>query len=163
MTTFDHAAGRAIWKKINKDKTEEYDIDPDTRDLISFMYSMRTTTFPVGEERKFRVMADEKLYDLQVKALKKEKVKLPGYGEVESVKLKPTAKFEGLFVRKGDMEVWVSTDDRRVMTMTSAKIPVASVHLVLDEVRGPGDDFWVAPKKKRKEDKPKRPRRRKRR
>ena len=145
VTVFDHQAGRAHWRKRNKDEGKTYDIDPDTRDLISFMYSMRTAEFPVGTSQTFQVMADEKLYELHVKALKEEAVKLDLYGEVDSIKLKPTAKFEGLFVRKGDMEVWVSADPRRIITRATAKIPVASIWLVLDEVTGPGEDFWVNP------------------
>ena len=81
--------------------------------------------------------------------IKEGRKKLAKQEPVPSVKLKPTATFEGLFVRKGEMEVWVSTDPRRIITMASAKIPVASIRLVLDEVKGPGDDFWVRPRRRR--------------
>lgn len=89
-------------------------------------------------------MADEKLYDMSITAEKTTRIKLPKYGKVESVQLRPRAMFQGLFVRKGTMTVWVSTDDRKVITKASIKVPVAHVNLVLDKVTGPGDDAWVA-------------------
>ena len=35
-----------------------------------------------------------------------------------------------------------STDARRVCTRIKAAVPVASIKLKLDEVKGPGKDFW---------------------
>jgi hypothetical protein len=143
VTTFDHANGVATLENRRSNTTKEYPIDPDTRDLISFMYYMRTADFPVGTRQEFRVMADEKVYDLFVKALKIEKVKLRRFGKVKSVLLEPEAAFDGLFVRKGKMRLWVSEDERRIITRASIKVPVAGVHLKLDKVTGPGDDRWI--------------------
>lgn len=155
ITTFDHEKGIAILENVRRGTTKEYGIDPDTRDLVSFMYSMRTQRFPVGTEQAFRVMADEKLYDLTVKSLKEDTVKLKRFGKVASVVLEPEAEFQGLFVRKGKMRLWVSEDDRRIITKAAIEVPVANVNLVLDNVGGPGDDAWVnqdgedeAPKKR---------------
>jgi hypothetical protein len=88
-------------------------------------------------------MADDKIYDLFVKALGEETVKLATFGAVKSMKLEPTAAFDGLFVRKGRMTVWVSQDKRNLVTRMVAGVPVASIKVVLSEVRGPGDDFWT--------------------
>ena len=80
---------------------------------------------------------------------------LTGIGiEPGPVLLEPEAAFEGLFVRKGKMRLWVSEDDRRLITKATIKVPVASLVLKLKEVTGPGDDIWVTksaekgPKKK---------------
>jgi hypothetical protein len=162
VTTFDHANGIATLEDRRKETSRQYEIDEDTRDLISFMYSMRSSTFPVGSRQEFRVMADEKLYNLFVKALKKERVKVSKIGKVESVLLEPEAKFQGLFVRKGKMRLWVSEDDRRLITKATIKVPVASVVLKLKEVTGPGDDIWVT-KGAEKDKKKRSPARRRRR
>ena len=146
VTTFDHQSGLATYQNKRKEDTKQYSIEEKTRDLVSFMYSMRTISLPVGGAEDFRVMADEKLYDLTIKALEEQSVKLPKYGNVESIVFEPEAAFQGLFVRKGKMKVWVSEDDRKIITKASIKIPLAQVHLVLDKVTGPGDDKWVAKK-----------------
>jgi hypothetical protein len=143
ITTFDYERGMARWESKIKDKVKEYPIQEDTRDLVSFLYYMRSKPLSVGKTGHYRVMADEKIYDLSVRVLKKEKVKLPRYGRVASLKMEPQAKFQGLFVRKGKMTVWASDDDRYIVTRISATVPVASVKVVLCGVSGPGDDFWV--------------------
>lgn len=162
VTTFDHELGVATLENRREETTRQYGIDDDTRDLVSFMYSMRTASFPVGSRQLFRVMADEKLYDLHVKALKRERIRLPRFGKVETVLLEPEATFEGLFVRKGKMKLWVSEDDRRLIAKASIKVPVASLVLKLIKVTGPGDDMWVRKSLEEEKRKPASPRRRRR-
>jgi hypothetical protein len=62
---------------------------------------------------------------------------------VDVTRIEPEAAFNGLFMRKGKITVWVSRDDRRVCTRVDAEVPVANIHIVLDKVLGPGDDAWV--------------------
>ena len=143
MTTFDHARGQGRWESLLKNRVKEFEIDPDTRDLMGLMYWIRRE--PVGEDetRHYKVMTDEKLYELIVEAGKKERVALKRYGRVPTVKMEPKGKFDGMFVRKGRMWLWVSDDPRYVIVRVSASVPVASIKIVLERVRGPGNDFWV--------------------
>lgn len=144
-TLFDHANQRATWIHNVRNQTNEFEIAEDTRDLITFMYFMRTQELTVGQNHDYQVMADEKIYDLNLKALSREKVELEKYGAVESIEIEPTAEFDGLFVRRGRMTVWVSEDDRRLLTQARVSVPVANVHIKLHEVTGPGGDFWLNP------------------
>lgn len=144
ITTFNHQAGKAHWKHLLKEDEHDFDIDPDTRDLISFMYYMRSKEMEVGTTYEYRIMADEKLYDLIIRPVKKEKVRLSALGErIKSLKYEPDAKFQGLFVRVGKLTVWVSDDDRKIATKINARVPVASVQLELKKVEGPGDDIYT--------------------
>jgi len=143
ITVFDHAAGKAHLHNVKRDKREIIDIDPDMRDLVAFMYSMRTHDYVVGEEREYRVLTDEKIYDLWLKVEGMDTMKFDRFGKVRSFRIEPKAAFEGLFVRKGKLTVWVSDDPRRICTRIMATVPVANVRINLVEVRGPGDDFWV--------------------
>lgn len=149
VTEFDHGKRKAVWTRLKDGKRHELTIQPDTRDLISFMYSMRPKNlFEPGQEFSFQVMADEKIYDLKVLADKVERFRVARYGWLESIKIQPVAEFGGLFVRhKGKAWMWISLDPRRLITKISVRIPVASVNIVLHSVYGPGDDFWVAPPK----------------
>ena len=134
VTEFDHRNRRATWRSNKSGRTAELEIEPDTRDVNSFMYYMRARRLKVGEVTRHRVMADEKVYDLFVKALKVENVKVPGLGRMPSVKVEPEAAFHGLFVRKGRVWMWVSDDDRRFCTRLIAQVPVANVSLLLRQV-----------------------------
>lgn len=143
LTEFDHANGKAYWTHRRKGDRKEFAIDADTRDIVTFMYYMRKREFQPGETAEFRVMADEKIYDLFVKAGPVETMKMPRYGKVRTIRITPEAAFQGLFVRKGKMTLWVSQDERRLATRIQATVPVADVHINLHEVKGPGTDPWV--------------------
>ena len=142
-TTFDHKNLKATWTSRLSDKVEEYTIDPDTRDIVTFMYYVRRKQFEPNTVNKYRVMADDKIYDLILKAQEVDTIKLDHFGKLPCMRFEPEAKFGGLFVRKGRMWMWVSQDSRRLATKVSAQVPVASITLWLDQVSGPGEDFWV--------------------
>lgn len=142
---FDHATGQAHLESFLTGKKKTIAIEPDTREIISLMYLVRSMNVDVGAEKTMKVLASEKIYDLFIKVPRKEPVKLERYGAVESYLFDPEAAFDGLFVRKGKVYLWVSADERRLCTKISAAVPVASIEIRLAEVKGPGDDFWVQP------------------
>jgi len=148
ITTFDFQNLTAHWTNALSSGDRFFPIEKDTRDLITYMFYMRRTQFETNTVYKFKVMADEKIYDLVVQSMKVEDVDLDDYGDVPSLKFYPEAAFGGLFVRKGKMWMWVSQDSRHIATKVSVSVPVASVSLTLAQVRGPGDDLWIrkAPK-----------------
>lgn len=144
ITTFDHPARMAHWQHLLRDSHEDFAIKADTRDLLSFMFFMRSQSWDAHKGYHFQVMADEKLYDLYVTAVGYEEINLREFGPVRSLKLMPEAVFQGLFVRVGRLEVWVSDDDRCLLTKGTAIVPfpIGTIRLMLQTVEGPGDDFW---------------------
>ncbi len=148
-TTFDWESMTAHWVSRLDGREKTFPLVPGVKDIPSLMYDLRRTGFEPRAKYAFQVMADEKIYALEVHTGRPEDVKLPGYGRVKSLKMEPKASFEGVFVRKGRMWVWVSTDPRHLMTQVSIEVPVARVRLVLIKVKGPGEDFWVDRKRAR--------------
>lgn len=146
ITTFDHKARTAHWRHLLKNDSKDFAIDADTRDLISFMFYMRSQKFEPGKHYEFRVMADEKLYDLLVETRDIETLDIGNYAKIRSLKLDPEAKFQGLFVRVGKLEVWISDDKRCLCVRAIAKAPViGTIRLLIDRVEGPGEDYWTHP------------------
>lgn len=146
VTTFDHKARMAHWQHLLRNDSQDFTIDADTRDLISYMFYMRSQKFKPGKHYDFRVMADEKLYDLMVEARDIETLDIGNYAKIRTLKLDPEAKFHGLFVRVGKLEVWISDDERCLCVRATAKAPViGTIRLLIDRVEGPGDDFWTHP------------------
>lgn len=145
LTTFDHAAGKGVWRSLSRKDKEpiEFVIQPDTRDLMGLMYWIRKEPFTAGETRQYEVMTDDRLYELIVEVGKKERVSLSRYGKVACLKMEPKGKFQGMFVRKGRMWLWVADDPRGPICRVAASVPVASIKIMLKEIRGPGDDFWT--------------------
>lgn len=147
ITTLDHAAGTARYVHQVSGNEKTYIIEPDTRDILSFMYFMRSERLEESAVTRYRVMSDEKIYDLILTAFKAGRIELPQYKrKVESLEIEPEAMFDGLFVRKGKATVWVSRDPRRLLTFAKIGVPFGRVRVTLQEVGGPGDDFWIAEK-----------------
>jgi hypothetical protein len=134
VTQFDYETLVASMRSFTSGNKKTFEIEPDTRDLISFMYYMRQFELDPDEEIQQRVMADEDVYDVTVEPQGYDRVKLVDGSRRRSLKLEPKAKFDGLFVRKGRGWMWVSDDDDRIVTMIAAQVPVANVKLVLDKV-----------------------------
>jgi hypothetical protein len=149
VTVFDRTNLIARWESKLTGKKRVFRIEPDTRDIPTFMFSMRGQSFEPGHREHFRVMADEKIYDLWLDIKKKEKVDLDAYSDVACVKIEPEAAFNGLFVRKGKIWAWISTDPRCLAARVEASIPVANIHALLLKVEGPGSDFWVKSREKK--------------
>jgi hypothetical protein len=142
-TTFDHVNKVANWTSFKKNIEKVLEIESDTRDILSSLYYMRSLKIKEGDLNKFTVMEGEKLYEFEVQAHKVERVRTKGFGKVKALKLVPKAKFNGLFIQKGEMTTWGSTDDRFVAVRIEGQIPVAKVKIILSEVYGPSDDFWT--------------------
>lgn len=149
ITTFDFEAGKAYYaQQISKKAKKTYDIGPDTRDLVSFMYFLRSEQLEEKQKALYNVMSDERIYELILNTDKVKGIDLPNYpNDIPSLEIEPQAKFDGLFVRKGKARVWVSRDSRRLMTFAKLKVPFGRVRVTLRSVSGPGNDFWITDKK----------------
>ncbi|MEX2606186.1 MAG: DUF3108 domain-containing protein [Kiritimatiellia bacterium] len=146
VTEFDWDTMRATYTRKREGREDEVklvELEKGTRDLVSFMYFLRRYDFTEGNFYEYKVLADEKLYDLTVKTSGYERIKLENYGRIKSLKMDPEAQFEGVFVRKGKMRVWLSDDDRQLLTKLMLDTPFANVRLLLRSVEGPGADDWV--------------------
>lgn len=146
VTTFDHQARQAHWHHKLKGDQKDFAIDADTRDLLSFMFYMRSQKLEPGRRYDFRVMADEKLYDLIIESRDLETLEIGNFSGIRCLKFDPDAKFQGLFVRTGKLEVWASDDDRCLCVRATARVPlIGTIRLLIDRVEGPGDDYWTHP------------------
>ena len=147
MTFFNHDEKKAFFNRFDRGRMMTYPVEEETRDLVSFMYSLRNIEFPENSQLEYQVMADEKVYDLIINTYEVETVNTGRWGKIPCIRVVPEAKFEGIFVRKGKVEIWVSRDERRVMTKMLVDTPFANVKLTLDEVSGGPEDFWLVNKK----------------
>lgn len=140
---FDYVALTAHWKSYCTGENRRISITTNTRDLVSFMYSGRRDTFQPNTNYLYDILADGKHWSVNVQTRDIETVKLPNYGKIECIRLQPEAGFQGIFGLSGDIEMWVSTDDRSVCTLIKGDVPVASIKAKLCRVTGPGNDDWT--------------------
>jgi len=142
VITFDHEQGMAHWQDMLVDKSEYFAIESDSRDMLSFMFFMRSQKFEPGKDYSFRLISGKKLYDLDVKSKEYKTIKLPKFGRIRSLQLVPSPKFSGVMVNIGRIKIWISDDKRCLCTRATARVPVGSVSVVLAKVEGSGKDSW---------------------
>jgi len=143
---FDHVRCKAGWTSVATSKRREIDIDMETRDVLSFTYFMRKSGFEEGKTELFRVVVDEKVYDLELSGLVSEQVRLDDFGKVGALKIEPRAKFGGVFTRGGRVLLWVSDDPRHICVRMVGLLPVATAKGILTSLKGPGSSEWPRPR-----------------
>jgi acetylornithine deacetylase/succinyl-diaminopimelate desuccinylase-like protein len=108
------------------------------QDPFSCLYYFRTLSaekIKVGQSVSIAVNTDEKNWDLDIDILETKHLEILSIGAYDAVLLEPKAKFQGIFVRKGRMWVWVSTDERRLPLILRTKIPIAgSIYASLEKI-----------------------------
>jgi hypothetical protein len=139
---FDHKAGKAFWTSGLTNAASVVNIGPDTRDVLTLMYYMRPVSAKAGDRSEFRVLVDDKLYNLELTILATEDFKLSGFGRIDCIKVEPKARFGGIFTRKGRVTAWFSNDEHRILTRIVAVLPVANLKGILSEVEGWEDGKW---------------------
>ncbi len=142
LTLFDHANRSALFIDRIANTTNRVEIASQTRDIVSFLYSMRNEKPEDLAAKTHTLLVGGKLYDLNLKIRKEGRIKIPGYGKVDCIQLEPIAEFDGLFLRKGKIFFWVSKNNCRMITCIQAKVPVGKIKVKLQTVSGTGDEFW---------------------
>lgn len=126
-TTFDFAAGKAVWTAVGRNKTREIALDRDARDLLSLLYAVRQEGFTSGSNRTFRALINTKIRDVPVVVGGHEAVKIAGLGAVDCLRVSLALDFEGFFVGSGKAVFWSSTDARHLCMRARVSIPVGSI------------------------------------
>ena len=100
---FDHKAGVAYCQSRLTGEQRVLHIDADSRDVLSLAYWMRGKGLNVGEKRAFRVLVDDKIYDLDITGVAQETLDVNGK-QVKCLHVEPKARFGAIFVRSGHPE-----------------------------------------------------------
>ncbi len=110
----------------SKHREEEVKIDKYVFDPFTALYYLRTKQLEVNKVITIPVSSSEDIYDLQVRVLKREKVKVPA-GEFDCFMVRPVLLKEGIFLHKGDMDVWLTADEYKIPVKMKSKIVIGSI------------------------------------
>ncbi len=144
VTDFNHAKSTARWRKLVRNYHDwNLPIAPDIRDIPSLSYWLRKDGFTGNTTNQFAVMADDKIYKVTL-ALEdlNETIPIPDFGLVPALKGHLDASFEGLFVRKGKVDLWVSKGAPCLILRIDAEVPVAKIKVRLSTINGVGAEQW---------------------
>jgi len=136
---FDYKAMEAKYVKVKKKlfsekkRTKMIKLPGEARkvqDPLSCLYYARGLDLKVGSEHKITVNTSKKNWVMTIKVLREEKQDIKGLGRVQALVVEPTAQFQGIFVRKGKMTVWLEKQTKIPLRM-KVKIPIGSASAVL--------------------------------
>lgn len=122
---FDQVAETAIDHdgKVSK-------IQRGAEDILAAFYYFRTVPLSETDAVSIPVFSDGKSYDLLVKIDGRETITVP-CGTFSTLVVEPQLKYQGLFLNKGKVTIWVTDDQRRVPVLVKSKIAIGSIDIVL--------------------------------
>jgi hypothetical protein len=127
-TIFEADKGNITFFNYVKNIKDEHIIkDRVAWDVISGFYYLRTQPLEIGKAVYIDIFDSDKFYSTEVNVLRKEKIKIPYMGEVDTILVKPELKSDGLFQKKGDILIWLTNDERKIPVRVETKVPVGSV------------------------------------
>ena len=131
---FEIHADRGVYIENERDTAATSSLPLDD---ASFLYFIRTVPLEVGETYSYDRYFKPDRNPVTVKVLRRERVKVPA-GEFDTVVLQPIIKSRGIFSDKGEAQLWITDDDRRLMVQMKSKLSFGSIRLHLKSYRPGG-------------------------
>jgi len=132
-----------LWK-MNKanythnKKTDSYDVPAGHLNVMDAFFLTRTLPVKKNKVLKVPVFDARKLYEIEVRLLKKETIQAPWGEMVECLVIEPRLKSEGIFSSVGTMQIWLTNDARRIPLKMTAKIKIGRIIARLTDYKAPG-------------------------
>ena len=135
---FDHKAKVAT--SIENGVKETVIIPENTQDALSSLYYIRKQPeFIDGKVITVNVNDSGKNWAVDVYVLGRERIETP-VGEFNTIKLKTYPKYEGVFMHKGEIFIWITDDTRRIPMLMKSTISIGSIVATLSDMKL-GDDI----------------------
>ena len=130
---FNQDAHQAVQVKNNERAV--FDIPPRVNDFLSAIYYFRAQKeMEIGRSVFVDVHEGGKNWKLEMRLLGKETVKTP-LGTFDTIKMQAMPSYEGLFLSKNDLFIWMTDDDRKIPVKIASKITVGTITLTLSSKR----------------------------
>ncbi len=106
--------------------TDTFEVPEYVQDVLSAFYFVRTQELIVGRSLFVDNHTDKKNYPLEVKVLRKEKVKVAA-GEFDCLVVEPILQTPGIFDQKGSLTVWLTDDQAKMPVLMKSKVVIGSI------------------------------------
>jgi hypothetical protein len=116
---------KIFFHNVLKDEKAEYELDKPAYDPLSGFYAMTQIPMQVGRTEYIKIFDSKKIFDAKINVLKKENIRVPA-GKFDTIVINPILKTEGLFLRKGKMQIWLTDDDRKIPVKFKSKVKIGS-------------------------------------
>ena len=134
VTEFDHAKKIAVCR-LNEDPPETLTIPDPVQDGLSLLYFLRTKRdLAIGRHMDIDVVDSGKNWTIDVSILAREKVTTAA-GEFDTIKIKTYPKYKGEFMKKGEVFLWLTDDDRKIPVLMKSTLKVGSFVFELTDMK----------------------------
>lgn len=143
-----------LWTdRLTRVVTNSHLDDRDVLDIISAFYYLRNQPLEVGKVVRLRIYDHQKIVDAPVEVLRRERTKLPGFREEDTLVVRPGLPSDGLFRRSGELLVWLTDDQYKVPVRMETSISLGKVtaELISAEAERPPLEFPQARGSNRKD------------
>jgi hypothetical protein len=131
---FDHA-DRTVVSTLNNDPPRTLTIPDPVQDALSSLFYLRTIEdFTIGTIHVIPVHDSGKNWSVEIFTLGREKVKTPA-GEFNTIKVKTFPKYEGVFMNKGEIFIWLTDDSRKIPVLMKSTISIGSIRTTLTDMK----------------------------
>ena len=133
---FDYARNEANYTKTDRRKETDnvksrtITLPGKVHDPLSCLYYIRGLDLRPGNEYKLTVNTSRKNWVMGLRVLKTEEQYIEGLGTVKALVVEPEAQFQGIFVRKGKMQVWLE-EQTRIPLKLKVEVPIGAATAVL--------------------------------
>jgi len=138
--TIDYQKGEVILNRAGKLKnTIKIRDNEDLLDPYAVLYYVRSLDLRVGDKVTARVTDGSAVYQMQIRVLKREKIK-SWIGYFDCLKIEPTMqKIEGVFNKKLEAKlfIWLTDDYRKIPVKMQSEVFIGSVQGLLKEIHDP--------------------------
>ncbi|MGE5809404.1 MAG: DUF3108 domain-containing protein [Nitrospirota bacterium] len=129
---FDAAKG-TVRVTVNGE-SQVYSVPERVQDALSSLYYLRTRRdLIVGKPIVVDVHDSGKTWAVEIQTLGHERIATPA-GEFDTVKVVTHPRYEGVFMNKGEITIWLTNDERRVPVLMKSTISIGSIVATLTEI-----------------------------
>jgi hypothetical protein len=125
---YQHPEGTFVyWRRNRKgeESTTAGVMPAFAHDVLTSLYYLRTLPLTVGETIVLDVNSGAQTWPLKVEVKSIETVRVPA-GKFECYRVQPLIAGEGLFMQTGNLEVWLTTDARRLPVLMRSRVMVGA-------------------------------------
>jgi len=130
---FDHNNNTALFL-LNDDTPETYAIAEHVQDALSSLYYVRTRSdFTADKPIIVNVFDSGKNWSVEIYTLGKERISTPA-GEFDTIRVKTYPKYEGVFMNKGEIFIWITDDEKKIPVLMKSTIMIGSIVATLTKI-----------------------------
>lgn len=130
---FDHKS-HSVRYRLNDDPLEVFSVPERVQDALSSLYYVRAKNdFSAEKPITVNVFDSGKTWSVEVYTLGKERITTP-LGEFDTIKVKTYPKYEGVFMNKGEIFIWLTDDEKKIPLLMKSTITIGSIVSTLTKI-----------------------------